>query len=432
MREYEKYADHGHLYSGDEGEVLFADARADHSEIHVYANGGNDRIIMNFQKFSGITSGHHVRAGAGDDIFEFRIDPNSTGLCVGRLEDFDAQRDSIVVNGTELNLRNLPDWARVTLFNGRHNDEDSEAQQWLELKIGQATVFYALEGARVDMDGNGISNEGEHEGHFVKRPPELNSLPKVDFTDPRNVIPVGYENIAGKYYNDVDLTAFEVRQKIQGSSLADAIAGGLNNDNIVSFSGDDFVWGGSGFDNIKAGRGDDIGYGGPGSDKIRGGNGSDKLLGETGDDFIFGGSGRDKLRGGADNDQLRGNNGADRIFGEDGRDRLVGGAGVDRLYGGAGSDELYGGKDNDFLFGGGGGDSFIFSGGRDVVKDFQDNIDSIIIPMKLVARNNIERDHSIVWKSGDGYVSLKFAGGDTLKVEGVSDPSQLLDDIGFL
>ena len=62
--------------------------------------------------------------------------------------------------------------------------------------------------------------------------------------------------------------------------------------------------------------------------------------------------------------------GADQLDGGGGRDRLFGGKGVDRLAGGSGQDTLAGGT---------GSDVFVFStnGDADLVKDFEDDIDSL-------------------------------------------------------
>jgi Ca2+-binding RTX toxin-like protein len=104
-----------------------------------------------------------------------------------------------------------------------------------------------------------------------------------------------------------------------------------------------------------------------GNDFMRGGDGVDKLLGQVGDDLLNGGGGGDLLRGLVGNDVLAG------LFGDD---TLDGGKGNDTLIGGKGIDELLGGK---------GGDRFVveMNGGNDIIKDFANTIDRIVVMGKI-------------------------------------------------
>lgn len=103
--------------------------------------------------------------------------------------------------------------------------------------------------------------------------------------------------------------------------------------------------------------------GGAGNDTITGNALANRLHGRGGDDTISGGGRADILAGGRGNDVLAGGRGNDRLFGGAGDDLLTGGAGSDRLMGGAGAD------------------TFVFSFGsrRDVVLDFENNIDTLRI-----------------------------------------------------
>ena len=59
--------------------------------------------------------------------------------------------------------------------------------------------------------------------------------------------------------------------------------------------------------------------------------------------------------------------------------RYSGAGGNDTLFGGDGDDRLVGGADNDVLFGQQGEDTFVFfaNSGNDVIRDFEDGIDTI-------------------------------------------------------
>jgi Ca2+-binding RTX toxin-like protein len=145
-----------------------------------------------------------------------------------------------------------------------------------------------------------------------------------------------------------------------------AVYGGLGNDQILTFAGDDAVDGGPGNDTIETGWGDDSIDGGDGGDSISGGYGDDTVVyatrtagvsvslddvandGAAGEadnvrpsvDGAVGGSGNDTLAGDAGGNRLTGNGGDDTLVGAEGDDTLDGGTGSDSLAGGAGGDTL--------------------------------------------------------------------------------------------
>ena len=107
-------------------------------------------------------------------------------------------------------------------------------------------------------------------------------------------------------------------ENLQGSSLADILAGDLR-DNVIS--GD---------------AGNDALYGGPrgGDDLLSGGPGDDRLYGGIGNDVLQGGPGNDQLRGGPDDDMLDGGEGDDVFFiaADGGNDTILDfGSGEDKL-----------------------------------------------------------------------------------------------------
>lgn len=196
---------------------------------------------------------------------------------------------------------------------------------------------------------------------------------------------------------------------------------------------DDVGYGGRGGDRLIMRSGDDVAGGGAGRDTIKGGDGADRLGGETGADRLIGGAGKDTANGGAGKDTLKGNAGADRLNGDGGADRLIGGGGKDTVKGGGGGDTLkgggggdrlvgQGGKDvlegqggNDRLKGGGGPDQFVFARnkGADVVLDFKNGRDKIVI------RNGADEFDDLSISQGGNGAIIAFAG-TSVKLKGVA------------
>lgn len=116
-----------------------------------------------------------------------------------------------------------------------------------------------------------------------------------------------------------------------------------------------------------------------GADRIIGSSSTDGLAGFGGDDVIKGRGGWDVISGHHGRDKIYGGSGRDLLYGDGDADRLFGGSGNDRLFGGSGRDWLDGGTGNDRLKGGAGEDVFVFNRGfgKDIVKDFQNNVDTI-------------------------------------------------------
>lgn len=166
----------------------------------------------------------------------------------------------------------------------------------------------------------------------------------------------------------------------------------------------------------------EISTGGGGGNPFEGTNGRDKYTGTPGADVMTGKGGNDMLKGLGGKDDLSGDGGADRLYGGGGRDKLDGGAGRDRLDGG---------KGNDVLTGGGGPDKFVFAnkGGRDTIRDFQDNVDTILLDDALwggglSVKQVLKQFGSVV----DGDVVLDF-GKHELTIDGLDDLAALRNDI---
>lgn len=362
------------------------------SQIHTYGGGIDNQVNhwenLGFEEITEFSHGHHARAGGGNDVFNFQNLDNIASTVVGRLEDFDPTRDEIRLEGEVLDLNNLPDNVRIVEFNGAHNDAGSEPQQWLLIETSAGGhIFYALEGARIDMHGDGGSNGHAHENHFLMEHhlPDFQALTDVAYVNPVNVVPEGVEADGGLVINDVDRDAGDVMEILLGSDAGDAIAAGLNDDTVDGGDGNDVIWGGGGSDEISGGAGHDEMFGGTGNDYIVGATGADNLSGDAGndtlisntgidtvfggdgDDWISSGNGADVVDGGAGDDYAIGRSGADFIRGGDGSDSLYGSSGADTLRGGEGDDYLSGGSAWDVLYGNAGHDTLEGNFGSDVL-----------------------------------------------------------------
>ena len=484
-------ANGGMIRGGKGNDVFNLVAENGSSQIHAYDWQGDDVLNLRFHDITKFSNGHHVRGDAkggsnrGNDVFNFMDLGQVHSTVVGRIEDFDASRDTIKIEGKVLDLHHLPSNVRIVEFNGAHNDPGADPQQWILINTKGGHIFYALEGARVDMNGNGGANPasmpdmpsmhdmhtmhgdtsmhhmdtGTQESHFISAAdlPNFGTLTNVAFIDQKNYVPAGFKPQAGGVLiNDTDENAADVTRVIHGSTKGDAIAAGLNDDTVSSGDGNDLVWGGSGHDKIFAGSGNDTVWGGTGNDKISGGTGDDRLYGDQGNDALSGGDGSDHLDGGNGNDVLYGDSGNDAIFGGTGRDVLNGGAGSDRLYGGsdgdilfggdgadqldggAGWDWLFGGAGDDVLTGGSGYDKFIFNetSGNDVITDF-DSHNYEKIDLRGVSEIDNFRDlvHNHLSQNAHGDAVISFGDNSITLVgysqQGIADGSEHVTALDF-
>ncbi|MEB8385783.1 right-handed parallel beta-helix repeat-containing protein [Rhodobacteraceae bacterium KMM 6894] len=190
------------------------------------------------------------------------------------------------------------------------------------------------------------------------------------------------------------------------------------NDLIETRGGDDDVYDGSGDDTVNLGAGDDYVRAGGGADYYDGGDGNDYISyydssngvnldfaantasrswasndtvlnfegasgSKTGDDTIKGTDGENTIRTYGGDDKLHGRGGDDSLDGGSGNDSLYGASGSDTMKGGDGDDYLDGGAGTgtDYLYGGSGADEFHFDRGEgyDVIKDFEDDIDTLAL-----------------------------------------------------
>ena len=244
-------------------------------------------------------------------------------------------------------------------------------------------------------------------------------------------------------------------EDVNGSQTgADDIIGTSGANHIRTFGGNDKVQAGAGTDRVDLGAGNDFVHVGKGKGHFDGGSGRDHISYadstkgiriDLRDDKVGGSwadndtikdfesatgskTGGDRMFGSNAVNILHGKGGADLIEGRDGNDRLYGGGGADKLHGGRGADMLDGGggSGKDLLFGGKGADQFRFARGEgmDVVKDFQNNVDTIALDnFKFKARDAFD-----FAKQVGSDVIFDFGRGGTLKIDDISI-GKLQDDL---
>ncbi len=238
-------------------------------------------------------------------------------------------------------------------------------------------------------------------------------------------------------------------QIARGVVIEDAI-GGRGADRIVGNAVSNGLFGNAGRDTLDGGTGNDVLNGGVGRDRLDGGLGADLAsyaratgavtvdlktpglnTGEAAGDVFISISG---LRGGRFGDNLRGNDLANVLQGLAGGDTLTGRGGADVLSGGNGADALSGGAGGDNLYGGAGADRFIYVDGADRIRDFANNLDTIVLERDLWGGGNrtVARILNDFADDVGSAVVLRFGNGDTLRIDGVANVSALLDDIAFI
>jgi VCBS repeat-containing protein len=200
----------------------------------------------------------------------------------------------------------------------------------------------------------------------------------------------------------------------------DRLAGLGGNDSLSGGDGDDWLDGGEGADNLAGGNGNDIYFLDHGQDRIveSVGGGTDSVVSRVGITLAanvenlqldgsrwlsgpeprqsaFAGSGSFGNRhqppaidylmnfnlGGSGNSEaniLSGDQGSNALYGLGNADRLLGQGGNDRLMGGTGADTLAGGTGSDLFFFAA-GDGGLTLSGADMIQDFEDGIDRIVL-----------------------------------------------------
>ena len=198
-------------------------------------------------------------------------------------------------------------------------------------------------------------------------------------------------------------------------------------------AGDDSIWGGFGDDSLAGGDGADLIDGGAGHDTARAGAGDDIMLGE----YWF------ETNYADENDEIGVRHGwDDLLYGDAGDDSLNGYYGDDRLEGGEGNDTLLGHANDDTYVGGAGADFYEVIvhvpyddtiaggyGGADVVLDFADGEDRILLALNGVDVPDMTAVQSIAQDGADTLVTLVDAG--SLRLVGIDAALVTAEDFAF-
>lgn len=345
----------------------------------------NNPTLVDFSQISIVTP-----QGQGD--FTYTMDPNNRITLSGPIY-------AILVDGRPLN-------EGAELSFQYHDDGEGTTGLFLNVIDGDVQALFTIFGPEMPEFVDGF-------WHFVSW-----------------VTGLRYENIPSDIGPGEQLDL----GKLGGASISenDDIFGDGSDELFITGNGNDTVSAGNGHDTIKGGSGNDIGLGLDGNDFLIGGIGEDTLKGGSGSDTLIGGSGNDSLKGGSGSDTLKGGNGNDALYGGDYKDRLQGGGGNDFLTGGRGEDTLNGGLGNDTLKGGGGADSFVFGNafGQDQIIGFHDDYDTIRISSDLLLDPNMSVQDLINTYGVDNgaFLTLDF-GADEIVITGISDLSDLMDDL---
>jgi Ca2+-binding RTX toxin-like protein len=425
----------GGILSGDQGDDYMEAKKVTYGQYHFYAGIGNDRLVMSMANNTGWgTEGHHAYGGDGADRFEFTDTSLAAYTLMSRIDDFDASRDSIWINGVQItNWSALPSGARVVEFWG---------QQFL--LIG-STIVIGLEGARLeDENPNGHGHDGEesHFWHATDFPSQIFSQPTVTFVDQVNYVPYAiYSAVDGSL---VRITGSGTVTGTASNEYIRTWASSVTNDMISAAGGNDVVDSGQGRDTVYGGEGNDLIAGGIDRDSLFGDNGNDQVWGGGQNDMVYGGGGNDNLRGGTSNDSvyggtgddtLNGDNGIDRLFGDDGRDNMTAGSGNDLAYGGAGNDTIWandgndlvwGDAGNDNLTGGTGADTLRGGANRDQVTGSSGNDVFVFQSGDMISWNNLttaERENALSYDRITDFV----IGQDKINFSGVAGATQISD-----
>ncbi len=397
--------------AGYDGDDILEGSVPKNGQIHMFGATGNDWFILDLTKIPDAVGhqGHHAYGGHGQDTFHFtNIDENAAPI-IGRLDDYDPTSDNLLIEGTAINLSDLPktltlpsgNEVEVRVVSIEHPEFSAEnlgVQNFLA--IGD-NAFYALEGAR-DLQ-NGTSDLIGEERHFLKSEAleTLRAAETVEYENPKNFVPREfYEDREDDLNLNWNQAGAEVAADT-GDKAASHMFGSKNNPDAVSSDGEQTMTGSTGDDVIDANNGNDTVFGGLGGDLIAAGIDNDVAYGGAGDDMIWGGDGDDTLEGG------------------DGDDYLHGGRGDDLLKGGEGHDTLFSGQGNDTLEGGGGDEAvnrfhFYEEGGADVILDFKVGLDRITL------QDDIDPLSVELYENKDGNTVLNYAQTGSVEMRGVA------------
>lgn len=223
-----------------------------------------------------------------------------------------------------------------------------------------------------------------------------------------------------------------------GNALNNILTGNVANNHLLGGLGHDSLIGGGGNDTLDGGAGNDTLNGGAGADLLRGGLGNDVYIVDAADRVVeHAGQGQDTVRSngnyalGANLEHLvLTGTAASKGWGNALNNLLTGNAGNNVLNAGAGNDTLNGGLGNDSLRGGAGADTFIYTAGRDIILDFQDDIDTIRLDDALWGNRALTVAQVVDMATVvNGSTVFNFGNGNVLRITGLANADALINDL---
>ncbi len=430
-----------HTYIGDLTIILYA---PDGSPLPLSVNQGGSADFTGSWSF-GITAilGAEVISGTWTLSIQDSAG-GDTGLLSGWSMDFFGQ--ALDTNTVHHITDDFLTYAAVDAARSTIRDTNGGSDDWLNMAAIAGNIILDLDSAGSDdIRVNGVTWADIEAGTNIENAFGGDGNDLIKGNNARNEIHGARGNDELRGFGDNDkLFGGAGNDTVKGHGGNDTLYGQEGNDNIIAGDGKDKIFGGSGVDTVDGGKGNDTIKGGDSKDFLDGGDGHDTIEGNNGYDTIKGNNGRDVLKGNKNDDTIYGNNGDDKLYGGEHNDKLYGGkdndtlsggSGSDTLIGGVGEDSLSGGTGNDTLTGGADADRFVFHNNNDldVVTDFQNNVDTIVLNdnlwsgMRTVA--DVLNDFGSVV---NGDVILNFGGGDILTIENVPTLGHLGNDIDII
>ncbi len=370
---------------------------------------GNDKDNI----FQGLNGADIIDGGAGVDTLNYAASAAGVNINLGANGDGtgfggDAEGDQYIrienVIGTDFADAIIGHQVANKIIAGKGDDEidGGAGADLIDGGEGVDTIYYDTSDAAVTVNlATNINTGGTAQGD------KLTSI----------------ENIGGSDFKD----------KLTGSSVANAINGGADDDTIDGGSGNDVLLGGSGKDTIIGNAGDDLIFGNGDADILDGSAGIDTLSYANGPAAV-----RVKLSEAAlaqaqagaltvngvninlGNGDATGNSvkNFENLVGTNFDDVLVGNNGANSIYGGIGKDNIEGGKGNDIIEGGAGAD--VLNGGTGTSMDVNAGIDTLSYASDTVGVLIDLSNNSAMFGDAAGDVFSNFrnvlggSGGDTL------------------
>ncbi|MCB6178383.1 M10 family metallopeptidase C-terminal domain-containing protein [Rhodobacter sp. Har01] len=378
------------------------------------ADGATDRIA-DFQV--GIDRIDLSSWGRVHDAADLTITPTATGCTVGWrgevLEIFSS-------NGLPILAATL---ARTTLFPLWHEPPARTNADGRFIGTEAADLIYGTAGDDVFLASPGSDTIDGGEGRDLVDFSALSVGLSVSLSEAQ-AVPMAVEATGQPVYVAIE--------DLAGTRFADTLTGNAVNNLLLGNDGADMLLGLAGNDQL---------FGGEGNDTLRGGAGADRLDGGNGKDFATYSDASAGLR--ADLSSPGTNTGdaagdtflaVENLAGSQFADVLIGDAGANVITGNGGADVIEGRGGDDQLLGGAGADVFVFNGGRDLVLDFETDIDAIRLDPGLWgggARSiaDVLAPENVIL--GAGSVTLVFSAEDRLEIRGITDPILLFDDLLF-